>query len=78
MLWIFERGHESRKVETRFDNARGEYVLIRHLQGGDHAIERFVDATTFEQRIADLQAELAADRWEQKGPIVLRDGWRVG
>ena len=30
MIWIFERGEESLRLETRYDNETTEYVLILH------------------------------------------------
>jgi hypothetical protein len=47
MIWIFTRGTESRRIETRVDSATGEYLLIRDSDS-DPQIERFSDQETLE------------------------------
>ena len=77
MLWIFEREQESRRIETRFDNATGEYVLTLLDPGQNPRIERFADAEAFGRYLRALEEELSTGRWTQKGPILLQDGWKL-
>src|SRR3982751_5386247 len=39
MIWLFERGDEVLRLETRVDNASGEYVLVSTWSGSDTQIE---------------------------------------
>jgi len=80
MIWMFERGKESLRLETRYDNATSEFVLIRHQLDGDPQVERFKNETVFRQRLEFLEKQLANDHWtlQDGGPVVLRDGWKIG
>ena len=78
MVWIFQRGHESLRLETRFDNETGDYLLIVHHPDGSHQTERFHDSVTFQTRLDTLDKLLARENWHYVGaPVVLRDGWRI-
>jgi hypothetical protein len=77
VIWTFERGDEVVRVETRIDNATGEYVIVGTWAGGRSETERFQDPAQFEARILALEAQLAADNWSLVGsPNILSDGWR--
>jgi hypothetical protein len=77
MIWLFERGDEVLRLETRVDNASGEYVLVSTWSDSATRIERFRDHGEYQARILALEAQLAADRWMQVGsPQILSDGWR--
>jgi hypothetical protein len=76
MLWIFERGEESLRLETHYDSATGEFVLIMRGPNGQQ-ISRFSDTVTFRERLEVLETQLAADRWTQQGPVLLHDGWKI-
>ena len=80
MIWMFERGGESLRLETRYDNATAEFVLIKHQLTGDPQVERFRDELAFGQRLEVLEKQLTDERWtlQQGGPVVLRDGWKIG
>ena len=80
MIWMFERGGESLRLETRYDNATAEFVLIRHHPSGDQQVERFGNEQTFGRRLEILEKQLTDDRWtlQEGGPVVLRDGWKIG
>ena len=75
---MFERGPDSVRLETRYDNDTAEFVLIMHRPNGGPQIERFKNAVTFRERLEVLETQLEADHWTQHGPILLRDGWKVG
>ena len=77
MIWLFERGADVLRLETRVDNSSGEYVLVSIWTEGAPQVERFRDYDTYEARIRALEAKLAADHWIQVGsPTILSDGWR--
>ena len=78
MIWLFERGSEALRLETRYDNASDEYVLV--VVWSDHRTEteRFSEKTAFEARLQRLEERLAAEQWTQVGPPALvYDGWRL-
>ena len=77
MIWFFARGNEAVRVETRFDNASGEYVLEIEWPNKPLEIERFRDHAAFEARVAGIEARLRTESWAQVGgPEILREGWR--
>ncbi len=77
MIWLFERGAEVLRLETRVDNASGEYVLVSTWTEGPPKVERFRDYGSYEARIRALEAKLASEHWLQVGsPTILSDGWR--
>ncbi len=77
MIWLFERGNEVLRLETRVDNASGEFVLVSTWSDNDTRIERFHNHAEYEARIRALEGQLAADHWTQVGsPQILSDGWR--
>lgn len=76
MIWFFERRDESLRVETRYDNATAEYVLV---QEADHVqqVETFKDVVAFRQRLGALEAQLSEEHWTTLGPPVLvSEGWK--
>jgi hypothetical protein len=77
MLWIYKRGSESLRVETRFDNDTEEYVLICHREDGTQQAEQFQDPASFQARLEVLQIQLDAERWQSDGLTLLRDGWKI-
>ena len=79
MLWLYERGLEDLRIETSFDNATKEYVLILRRGLENESTERFGDSVAFGDRIEALQRELTRDHWTPAGPpLLLKDGWKVG
>ncbi len=77
MIWIFERGPELARIETRFDNASRTYVLRIEWGDGREEIERYQDVVAFDARIRELEAQLKKDDWRQLGPPgILSEGWR--
>lgn len=71
MIWVFERGNESLRLETRYDNETAEYVLIVHHPDGGHQTERFNDSLTFQTRLDTLDKLLENENWHYV------DGWRI-
>ena len=79
MLWIYQRGSENLRIETSFDTATQEYVLIKTLGPNETTVERFKEGDSYQLRLDALERELASERWNRVGdPIILRDGWKVG
>jgi len=75
MLWIYERNNQTLQVETRFDAANKEYVLIIRSREGTEQIERFPDAPSFQSRITSLERQLEAEHWETQSAVAMHDGW---
>jgi hypothetical protein len=77
MIWLFERGDEVLRIETRVDNATGEYVLVSMWSESAPLVERFTAHAEYEARILALESQLASDHWIQVGsPTILSNGWR--
>jgi hypothetical protein len=77
MVWLFERGEQTLRLETRFDAVSEDYLLIVHRTDGT-AMERFADADAFRSRLEILERQLEDERWQRApAPIFLRDGWRL-
>jgi hypothetical protein len=77
MLWIYKRGSESIRVETRYDNDSEEYVLISDPEDGTQQAERFKDPIAFRTRLEALEKQLERDSWQSDGVRLLRDGWKI-
>jgi hypothetical protein len=46
----------------------------RHHAAKQHRITRF----TFGTRLKVFQEQFEAEHWEQSGPALLHDGWKIG
>jgi len=77
MLWIFERGDEVLRFETRYNNETEDYVLIVHRSDSTQQVERFRDVNAFRNRLEALEKQLEAEQWRATGSVVLRDGWKI-
>ncbi len=77
MLWIYERNNQTLHVETRFDAANKEYLLIIRSLDGKEQIERFPDAPSFQSRLSSLERQLEAERWETHSAVAMHDGWKL-
>jgi hypothetical protein len=77
MLWIYERSNETLRIETRFDNATNEYVLITRRVDGTEQVERFPDAPSFQTRLDSLERQLEAEEWRNRSVTALHDGWKL-
>lgn len=75
MVWLFERGDEAIRLETRFDRDAGEYVLFVQKRDGSHVTERFKDAATFRARLEGLEQSLETTHWTRSGPFILPESW---
>ena len=76
MVWFFERDDEQIQVETRFDNAAREYVVIVRRAEQQDEVTRFRDADSLRTRLVELTRELEEKDWLAAGPpVILPDGW---
>ena len=79
MIWLFERGQEALRIETRCDNDAREYVATTYWPDGRSETERFTSVAAFRARLGALERQLAAEQWTQIGsPMLLSEGWRLG
>lgn len=80
MMWFWERGSESIRLETRVDDKTREYLVILRLPNGERQIERFADLASFRVRLATLEEELKDDHWKHQsgGRVSLIDSWPEG
>jgi hypothetical protein len=79
MIWFFERGTDTLKIETRFNNEAGMYELIWHYADGTRAVEAFAVEEEFRQRSEAVEASLIGEDWQPAdAPQLLRDGWKLG
>ena len=78
MIWMYERGAEILRIETRYDQASAAFELIWHRPDGTHTVEQFSSEAAFRIRLEAVELVLKSDRWTTAGPPeILRDGWRV-
>jgi hypothetical protein len=76
MLWFFNRHDQRLDVETRYDNAAAQYVLLVHWPDGREDTERFMDLEAYRQRLIALEHQLEVEQWVRHGPpIIVPDGW---
>ncbi len=79
MIWLYERGPEVLRIETRFDQASSEFELIWHRPDGSRESERFATEATFRARLETIEAALKSDHWNINGsPQILAAGWKDG
>lgn len=77
MLWTYERSNQTLRIETRFDNATKEYVLITRHPDATEQVERFREPASFQVRLDSLERELEAEQWQNRSVIALHDGWKL-
>jgi len=76
MVWFFARQAEELSLETSYDNATHEYVLLVHRPGSGPQRETFPDIATFRERVIEMENRLKAERWTPVGgPVVIGDRW---
>jgi hypothetical protein len=79
MIWFFERGTDSLKIETRFNNEARMFELIWHRADGTRTVEVFALEDEFRQRSEAVEASLLNEDWQPAAaPQLLRDGWKLG
>jgi len=79
MIWFYERGTETLRIETRFNNEARAYELIWYYPDGTRTLESFADEAHFRARSAAVESSLLGEDWRPSGsPQLLRDGWKLG
>lgn len=80
MVWFWERGSESIRLETCVDDKTREYLVILRWPNGKRQTERFPDLASFRVRLATLEEQLEGDHWKHQsgGPVSLIDSWPEG
>lgn len=77
MIWLYERGPEVLRIETRFNNASSQFELVWHRPDGSSESERFSTEAAFRARLESVEASLKTDQWNINGsPQILSEGWR--
>jgi hypothetical protein len=78
MIWLFERGDEVVRLETRIDEATKEYIVAITWADRPDEVERYGDLSSFRARILALESTLASEHWSQTAdsPTLLADVWR--
>ena len=77
MIWMYERGAEELRLETRFDTAASHFELIWHRPDGTVQMEKFLTESAFRARLESVEAALKTEHWNQAGsPQILRGGWK--
>ena len=75
MIWLYERGQEALRIETRYDKDLRQYVATMYWPDGRSESERFTSRESFHARLRALERQLAADQWQQiGGPKLLDEG----
>lgn len=75
MIWLYEKDHQSLRLETRYDNRTLQYVLIIHRPEGTDT-ERYEKLEEFRVRLLELEKSLESGQWQRSGPPVLDpEGW---
>lgn len=79
MIWFYERGGQTLKIETRYNNGTAAYELIWHHPDGTSTTETFASEALFRQRSQSVEASLSGDAWHLAGaPTFVPDGWKRG
>jgi hypothetical protein len=77
LIWFYERAGEALRVETFFDRATDEYVLVINWSDRPVETERFGTITAFHTRVDRLEQRLVTEQWAPSAaPQILPDGWR--
>lgn len=63
MIWFWTNGVHERRVETRYDNDAGEFLVIITDEHGRERTERFSDLHVFRARLAALDEQMRGERW---------------
>jgi hypothetical protein len=77
MVWFYTWSVGTIRVETLRDATTNEYVLKIEWPRRPLIVERFHDASSFDERIRALELELERQGCKQVGsPTILPHGWR--
>jgi hypothetical protein len=65
MVWFFQRGRDSLRVEARRGRS-GQFILILHQADGTQLVDRFKSQSKFRKRLHDLERKLARAHWTSR------------
>ena len=68
MIWLFERGNDVVRLETKLDKESGEYTLAITWADGTTTNERYAGYGEFHARVLRLEEQLDAEHWSLTGP----------
>jgi hypothetical protein len=77
MIWLFERGEQAIKLETRYDKTRKEYTIAITRPDSSIETERYPVFAEFHARVLALEQLLETEHWRQMGPpTAIPEDWR--
>ena len=77
MVWFYRSTNGELRIETRFNETTGEYVLDLAWPGQPPQTECFDNEDAFRARTIALEHQLENEHWTQVGTRqVLPHGWR--
>jgi hypothetical protein len=78
VIWLFERGEDVVRLETRIDPSTDEYLIDIVWANSAPAMERYKNHTAFTVRILELEKQLASEHWSQASdsPQLIAAAWR--
>ena len=76
MLWFFDRGDESLRLEVRYENETSEFVTTITYPDGTERTERFRTLADFGTSMDRFDQVLREQHWlSRRGPVILPFGW---
>jgi len=79
MLWFYERDTQSIELETSYDQATREYVVLVRHPGGREEAERFSDPESCRLWLVAFESRLENEQFVRRGPpVFLPYGWPRG
>jgi hypothetical protein len=76
VIWLFERGDEVLRLETRREDDEGAYVLIIQWANRASETETYADFESYQARLLALEKRLEAENWTQLGGPRVPSDWR--
>ena len=77
MIWFYERGSDTLRIETRFNPVTRFYELIWHRANGNRTIETFASEAMFRRRTDAVEVTLSGLEWQMAGaPTFVPEGWQ--
>ena len=71
MIWFYSRDDQRIRLEMRYDNDTGEFLVVISHPDGRHETERFADLSGFSKSVVALEQLLKDEHWSQSGPPLL-------
>jgi hypothetical protein len=71
MVWFFERGKESLRIETTHDKNAGTFTLKIFAPDGTPQVQTFTTNAAFREGLVALERRLLAENWISSGSALL-------